>query len=118
MERWNELLIEAVKEDGIFPPMATIGVEAPDSKEFFKAIERADPEYFDNASDYLKIDGQECRFIYCFGFFYVQNEDGVYRFKINEQVENFLRSNAIDLEVERQAQFETERDIDNHLLTA
>jgi hypothetical protein len=118
MERWNELLIEAVKEDGIFPPMATINVEAPNAKEFFEAIEQADPEYFENASTRQTYKTQTCDYIYCFGWFYVRDEDGVYRFAQKDSIDRFLWHNANELEVERQAQFETERDIDNHLLTA
>ena len=116
MEYWNELLIEAVKPGGIFPPAQTIHVVAPEADEFFTAINEADSEYFENASDRLTIDGQTCDFIYCFGFFYVKNEDGTYRFKTIEGVKNFLSQNAVELEVERESRFDLQQGIDSDLL--
>lgn len=93
--------------------------EIPSATRFFEAIELADPEYFENASERLEIKGQSLHFLEAFGRFYCKGEDGeLMRFGGRYAMEYHLERQSDILDNLREDQAQLQRDIDQHLLTA
>ena len=116
---WFQLLKEAVKDDGIFPPMATINVVAPSADEFFEALYLLDSEYFDNASERLEVDGYSVRHLYCFQNFYCKDEECEYsKHSTIYDVQAMLNRTSNAYATHLHNRYELQQSIDRHLLTA
>jgi len=79
----------------------------------------ADPEYFENASECLKIKGQSLHFLEAFGRFYCKDEDGeLMRFGSRIAMEHHLERLYVEESKEAENRDWIQNQIDQHLLTA